>query len=150
MELDTVEKILDFAIEREEEAAVFYTDLAAKMDQQHMKDVFLGFAKEEKGHKAKLEAVKGGHELVLEKRKILDLKMADYLKDVKPTSGMTYQQALITAMKAEKAAFKLYSDLAEAAEKQSMKELFLALAQEEARHKLRFEIEYDQEILTEN
>ena len=76
--------------------------------------------------------------------------MAEYLKDVAPDSGMTYQQALITAMKAEKAAFKLYNDLAESADEPSVKELFLALAQEEARHKLRFEIEYDQEILTEN
>jgi len=150
MELDTVDKILDFAIEKEEEAVVFYTDLAAKMDHQHMKDVFLGFAKEEKGHKAKLMVVKRGQELVLEKKKILDLKMAEYLKDVAPDSGMTYQQALITAMKAEKAAFKLYNDLAESADKPSVKELFLVLAQEEARHKLRFEIEYDQEILTEN
>ena len=31
-----------------------------------------------------------------------------------------------------------------------MRELFLSLAQEEAKHKLRFEIEYDDMILTEN
>ena len=30
------------------------------------------------------------------------------------------------------------------------KAIFLALAQEEARHKLRFEIEYDEAVLTEN
>ena len=82
MELDTVEKILDFAIGKEEEAAAFYTDMAAKMDHKHMKDVFLSFAAEEKMHKRKLEAVKAGQQLVLEKKKIMDLKMAEFLKDV--------------------------------------------------------------------
>jgi len=31
-----------------------------------------------------------------------------------------------------------------------LSEFFSSLAQEEAKHKLRFEIEYDQHILTEN
>ena len=39
MKLDSIDKILDFAIEKEEEAAQFYTDLAAKMDKPHMKKV---------------------------------------------------------------------------------------------------------------
>jgi len=32
----------------------------------------------------------------------------------------------------------------------SMKALFLSLAQEESKHKLRFEVEYDEYILREN
>ena len=53
-------------------------------------------------------------------------------------------------MKQEKAAFKLYSDLAEAAEDEGVRNTFLALAQEEAKHKLRFETEYDEHILSGN
>jgi rubrerythrin len=150
MELHTADKILDFAIEKEEEAAVFYTELASKVDKQHMKDTFLAFAKEEKGHKAKLQAVKDGKELVLDSKSIMDLKIGDYLLDVEPSPNMTYQQALIIAMKAEKAAFKMYHDLAKSTNNPKLKSLFMVLAQEEARHKLRFEIEYDEEILTEN
>ncbi len=150
MELNTADKILDFAIVKEEEAAAFYTELAAKVDKQHMRDTFLAFAQEEKGHKAKLQAVKDGKEFALETKEIMNLKIGDYLIDVEPSPDMTYQQALIIAMKAEKAAFKMYHDLAEMTDNPKLKSLFMVLAQEEARHKLRFEIEYDEEILTEN
>ena len=56
---------------------------------------------------------------------------------------MNYQDALIVAMKSEKAAFKLYSDLAKAVDDAAVKDLFLGLAQEEAKHKIHFEIEYN-------
>ena len=50
MKLDSVDKILDFAIKNEEEAARFYTDLAKRVTHEHMKEAFRGFAEEEKGH----------------------------------------------------------------------------------------------------
>ena len=51
-------------------------------------------------------------------------------------------------MKKEKAAFRLYQDLAGLVQDEKIKALFLSLAQEEAKHKLRFEVEYD-DLLTE-
>jgi rubrerythrin len=72
------------------------------------------------------------------------------MAEVKPTPNMTYQEALIVAMANEKAAFKLYHDLAKQAENEEMKDVFVSLAQEESRHKLRFEIEYDEYILRDN
>jgi len=145
-----VDKILDFAIENEEKAAQFYTDLADRLGQQHMKDIFLGFAREERGHKAKLVEIKKGKLMLRSEQQIIDLKIGDHLKDVELSADLEYQQALILAMKAEKAAFKLYSDLASAADDPVLKEMLLGLAQEEAKHKLRFEVEYDDEILKEN
>jgi rubrerythrin len=53
-------------------------------------------------------------------------------------------------MKKEKAAFRLYSDLAGLADDAQLRNTFLFLAQEEAKHKLRFEIEYDENVLVEN
>jgi rubrerythrin len=53
-------------------------------------------------------------------------------------------------MKAEKAAYTLYNSLAEATDNGELKKLFLMLAQEEAKHKLRFEVEYDEVVLAEN
>jgi len=53
-------------------------------------------------------------------------------------------------MKKEKAAFRMYNDLASKAKKPELKALFLNLAQEEAKHKLRFEVEYDEHFLPEN
>jgi len=153
MEMDnfgSVDEALDFAIEREQEASDFYTHLAGKMERQGMSQVFRQFAREEMGHKAKLEAVKAGRTLAPADRRITDLKIGDYLVDVEPTEDMGYQQALTLAMKKEKAAFKLYSDMAAAAPSEDLETLFLGLAQEEAKHKLRFEIEYDDKVLQEN
>jgi len=151
VKLTTPDKILDFAIQKEEEAAQFYKDLAAKMARPAMKEVFIGFSQEEMGHKAKLMAVKDGHKLTISEKKITDLKIGDHLVEPEPIKGqLTYQDALIIAMKAEKAAYTLYTSLAEATDNAELKKFFQMLAQEEAKHKLRFEVEYDEVVLSEN
>ena len=150
MALDTVDKILDFAIRSEEHAARFYTNLANKLGHEHMKETLLAFAEEEKGHKARLLAIRQGKQMLPAEQRVLDLKVGDYLEEVDPFAELDYQKALILAMKAEKAAFKLYHDLATATDDPALKATLLGLAQEEAKHKLRFEIEYDEKILKEN
>ncbi len=150
MEFGSVDEILDFAIKQEEAAATFYTDLADKVSASNMKQIFLEFAKEEKGHKAKLLQVRSGKQMQASEAKILNLKIGDYMEDVEPSPNVDYQDALILAMKAEKAAFKLYTDLASATDDPGLKDTLLALAQEEAKHKLRFEVEYDDRVLKHN
>jgi len=137
MQFNSVDDILDFAIKNEEEAFDFYSGLASKMDQPVMSKVFEDFAKEEKGHKAKLLAIKDGKKLEPSKNKVLDLKLADYLVEEEPTGEMDYQAALILAMKKEKSAFKFYNDLATQTDDSDIQNALLALAQEEAKHKLR-------------
>ena len=149
-EWKSVDEVLDFAIGQEEEAAKFYTDLAGYAEREWMKSIFEQFAKEELGHKQKLLDVKSGKLLVSAQKKVLDLKMSDYLADVEPTPDMDYQQALVVAMQKEKKAFRMYSDLAESVDDENLKNTFLSLAQEEAKHKLRFEVEYDDHVMTEN
>jgi rubrerythrin len=146
----TVDEVLDYAIAREEEAAAFYSDLAGRMTQAAMKQAFLDFAKEEQGHRAKLVAVKTQRRLLPAQGRVLDLKLADYLVAGEVSVDMDYGDALVAAMKREKAAFRLYSDLAATTDDAGLRETFLALAQEEAKHKLRFELEYDEHILREN
>ncbi|MGQ9572264.1 MAG: ferritin family protein [Dehalococcoidia bacterium] len=146
----SVDEILDFAIGKEEEAAQLYTSLARQTRKPWMRQVFEEFASEEAGHKQKLLAIKEGKLLLPAAEKVMDLKIGDYLKDVEPSLDLDYQEALIFAMKEEKAAFKLYSDLAAATDDEALRATLLALAQEEAKHKLRFEIEYDEQILTED
>ena len=146
----SVDEALDFAITNEEEAAAFYMDLAAKMDRPWMSDIFKQFAREEEGHKAKLLQVKAGKKLMSSEKKVLDLKIGDYLVDVVPEAKMDYQQSLVLAMKKEKKAFLMYTNLADSTDDEGLKDTFLALAQEEAKHKLRFEVEYDQYVMQEN
>ena len=149
-DFSTVDEILDYAIGMEQAAVDLYTKIAEKAANPTAKKVFQGFAAEERGHKAKLEAVKAGKKFVGSAKAVQDLKIADYLVEVDPEKVKDYQEALILGMKREKAAFKLYSDLAKVAQDDKVKQLFLALAQEEAKHKLQFEVEYDENILTEN
>ncbi len=146
----SVDEILDFAIGQEEQAYDFYTKMAAGMDKAWMKTIFENFAKEEQGHKKKLMDIKSGKLLAPATKKVLDLKLSDYLVEAQPSAQMDYQEALLLAMKKEKKAFKMYSDLADATDDENVRNLFLGLAQEEAKHKLRFEVEYDDVIMSEN
>jgi rubrerythrin len=168
---DSIETILDFVIENEIESFKFYTDLAAKMDNRTMnpvrdtpkrdgrqrrpvsngmKQVFLDFAAEELAHRKLLEEARKGKTVNIGGDKIADLKIAEYAVDIVPTPDMDYQAVLILAMKKEKASFALYTDLAAAATEPAAKKLFLSLAQQEAKHKLRFELEYDEVVLKED
>lgn len=146
---NSIDEVLDFAISAEEEACKFYADLAAKAKGDRMRRVFEEFAREESGHKVRLEGVKQGASLH-PPVKVTDLKIADYTVTVEAGPDMNYQDAIVLAMQREKAAFKLYSDLAWLAEDPELKDIFLMLAQEEARHKLRFEIEFDEIVFKEN
>ena len=145
--LNTVDEILDFAIGNEEEAAQFYTDMAERVEKPWMRKIFEEFSREEQGHKAKLLAIKKGKTFAPASGEVPDLKITDYLIDVEPKPDMKYQDALIVAMKAEKAAFRLYTDLAASTDDKTLQQTFQALSQEEAKHKLRFEVEYDDAIL---
>jgi rubrerythrin len=148
-DMNSVEEILDYAIAREQEAVDFYTDLA-KRSKEWMRDYLMEFAREEARHKAKLMAVKDGERLLSSKCKINDLKIADYLVEVEASDDIGVQDAMILAMQREKAAYRLYTDLAERVEDAELRELFLGLAQEEAKHKLYFETKYDDEMLSNN
>lgn len=149
-EFKNVEDILDFAMNSEQEAVDFYNELAANAKTEDMRKVFNDFAKEEINHKARIRQIKEEGSYELPKQKIQDMKVSNYMVNVDPTPDMSYQDALVLAMNKEKAAFRLYMDLSNKAEDERMKELFLALAQEESKHKLRFELEYDEHVLREN
>ncbi|MFO7915193.1 MAG: ferritin family protein [Candidatus Krumholzibacteriales bacterium] len=150
MKFSSVDEILDFAIKSEERSHSFYTSLAERVERENMKKVFLDFAAEELGHKEKLLKIKRGEKLLPDQEKVMDLKIAEYVTDVEPGEDMDYQKALILAMKAEKEAYRMYSDLASAAQDPEIKDILNGLAREEAKHKLRFETEYDDNILAED
>ncbi len=148
-QFDSVEEIIDFAIAREVESRDFYMQLAERMENPAMRKVFENFAIEEFGHRLKLEAIQRG-EILLVEEQVKSLDIADYVVDVEPRPDMDYTDALVLAMKKEKAAYRLYLDLAAMAEDEELTDMFLSLAQEEAKHKLRFEIEYDDTVLKES
>ncbi len=148
---ETIDDILDFAINEEENAVEFYNSLSAKANNDDMRKMFIEFAHEEMSHKARLIKIKQEKQFTLSNEKVLDLHIADYIVNIPATSGtLTYQEALVVAMKKEKAAYKLYVNLADKTDNPGLKQVFLSLALEESKHKLRFELEYDEYILREN
>ena len=149
-EFKNITEILDFAIGEEQAAVDFYLLLAAQSKSNEAKGVFHEFAEEEMRHKANLTKIKENGTLRLSDEKVRDLKISEYLVDVKPSPDMDYREALILAMKKEKAAFRIYTALAGQAEDPAVKQLLHSLALEESRHKLRFEIEYDDVVFKEN
>jgi rubrerythrin len=142
-------ELIDFAIEQEQEAVDFYTELAGKVRETHIRAVLDEFAQQERGHKAKLVAVRqrGSAEPAL--TAVVDLKISDYLTEVRPDSNLDYRTALVIAMQKEKAAYRLYQDLGRQCDDPELKAVFRYLAQEEAAHKLMFETEYD-DLLSES
>ncbi len=145
-----VDEILDFAMESEQKAVDFYTELAEKIKNEEMKVIFREFAQEEVGHKAKLKKIKEDRMFNIPAEKISDLKISDYVDSVVIRPDMSYQEALIVAMNREKAAFNLYTRLSKKTDVPELQQLFRGLAQEESKHKLRFEMEYDEFVLREN
>ena len=145
-----IDEILDFAIQNEQQAADFYEKLSSEAKEKAMKETFAHFAKEEKGHKARLLKIKEEGSYEAPQEAVMDMKMSDYLVASGSSSNMTYQDALILAMKREKAAFKLYMKLSVIAPTKELTTIFKNLANEEAKHKLSFEMEYDDVIYREN
>ena len=148
-EFETVKDILDFAIDLEQNAVDFYTKLAKNSENEAMAEVFEQFAKEEKGHKLRLQRIKANEAYKFKEEKVTDLHIADYMIKIDISPKMSYKDALILAMKREKSAYKLYSDMVAIAPP-NLQKVFQTLAQEEAKHKLRFEVEYDEWVLREN
>lgn len=149
-DFNSINEILDFAIDNEQKAVDFYVNLADRFKDKTMKAAFVDFAKEEMGHKARLTRIKEKGLFEMKKEEVMDLKIADYVIRTEPTADMSYEDALKLAMKREKAAYRLYLKLSEKAPNEDMKKLFQGLAQEEAKHKLRFEVEYDEFVYREN
>ncbi len=142
--------LINFAVAREEESFIFYAGMAEMVKNDRIRDMFGDFAHEELGHKAKLLTMKRDGRLARSERRIADLKIADALTPVRPTPDIGYVDALRLAMQREKEAFRLYSGLADVVDDDTAREVFLIVAQEEAKHKLRFEIEYDDAVMTDN
>jgi len=148
--MNTVDEILDYAIDQEQQAADFYEDVASRAESTEMQKMLMDFHAEEKRHKKILQDVKSGEHELTPEQEILDLKISDYLVEVEFSENISYQDALIIAMKKERAAYQLYTDMAAKVPESHLQTVLIGLAKEEEKHKLFFETEYDERVLTEN
>jgi rubrerythrin len=139
---NSINEVLDFAIKQEIESNIFYLELADFVEQPEMAKVLTDLAAQELRHKAYLESVKAS-KTGLDEQEVGNLNITEKVKDIEIDAKMDYVDMLIVGMKKEEASRKLYTDLASIAQNQQVRDIFLKLAQQEAGHKLRFELEYD-------
>jgi rubrerythrin len=142
------DEILELAISREVEAHKFFLIIAARAATPEMRKVFEELARVELEHKAKLELelMKAGH--VVKEDETFELESEDYDQKEIPKLDMDYKDMLLMGIQKEDTSFKLYVTLAGKARDEGSFETLLALAEEELRHKLLFEREYENLLKT--
>jgi rubrerythrin len=147
MEFENLTAILEFAIEKEIEAAEFYAGISRQEAFSGTAKMFEEFSQEERKHQTMLEEFKAqGLAAGLQGYRfkwVADIKRSNYVVDLEYSPGMGYHEILMLAMKREEKALKLYNDFLQRAESEDSRTLFKVLCQEEAKHKLALETLYD-------
>ena len=144
VEPDDYYEVLELAIAKEIEAYNFYLALADRVEDRQMRKAFKDLAKEELEHKAKLEleVMKTGRTVAVERKPLRPER--DYiLSDDESPLDMDYKDMLLLGIEKEEAAFRTYVNLVASVLDEESREVLLAIAEEEVKHKLRFETEYD-------
>ena len=146
----TFENVIAFAAENEKDAFELYEMMRDAAKEQSAKVMFGELAAEELKHRRFFEGVTEKNVPDVQLKEVANLKISDYLVDVEFKPDMEYQDILIMAMKREESAVRLYNDMAAQIENPKLGKLLRFMAQEEAKHKLRLETEYDEKVLAED
>ena len=147
MEINTFEETISFAKEKEDGAIHFYESAKQMAKRASSKVMFQEMADQERKHLQMLDHLREQDIDTFAVEKVPDLKISQYTADVPFSPDLDYQQILIVAMKKEEEAHRLYTDLANMTGDPKLAKLFQILAQEEAKHKLRLESEYEDHVL---
>ncbi|HPI25255.1 MAG TPA: ferritin family protein [Candidatus Cloacimonadota bacterium] len=143
-------EILDFAIQREQEAVAFYKELQQEARFTAHKEMLAELEAMEMGHIVVIESIRQKGVKPEDITKSPNLKISEYLTKELDEQELSYQSILIKAMKREENSQKLYSDMASKFSDAEIAMLFRRLAADEAKHKLHFENLYDDFIRSGN
>jgi rubrerythrin len=124
------DEILEMAVAREMDAINFYTILADRAKNSVIRHMFEELAAEEVEHKEKLELE------IMKTGRVVDTQRSPI-----GLNGDGPQDVLNMGIQKEDASFRLYMDMAGMVNDNDSRDMLIALAQEEAQHKLRFENE---------
>jgi len=146
MTIQEFNEILDFAVQREQEAVSFYRDLQNQVKFQDQIQMLKELEAMEMGHIVVIESIRKKGVVETDIRNVPNMKISEYLTVDVDTLDLSYQNVLIKAMKREEAATKLYTEMSIKFGDNELSLLFRKLASEEAQHKLHFEKIYDEWI----
>jgi rubrerythrin len=147
MESMDLSAVLDLAIHKEEEARAFYIDLAGMVEAKDARETLQFLAKEEEKHKEFLtryresgEGTEGAGALAA--GSVVDYKVAQHLSAPDPSEKMESKDIFLLAAHREMHAYEFYRALSEIHPNGKTKEILLAMANEEMKHKEKVEYLY--------
>ena len=146
----SIEAVIQRAIQLEIEAETLYTNAAAAIKDDAVRQRLQEMAAQERGHKSKLEDVLTGNVRWAIRRSkaepVTDLRLSDHLTGGSLDPNADYQDVLLFAARREKTAYEFYKTMAEMVEDKLTQNLFELLATEEMRHKYILEKTYEEVV----
>lgn len=141
-EVNSDEEILQFAVAREIEAHNFYLSLAENVENPQIEKLLNDLAREELEHKAKLELemMKSGKTVSEQSKRLIPEH--EYIISEDLPLDLDYRDLLMLGIEKEEASFRTYIELLSSVRDEQSREVLLGIAEEEVKHKLRFEQEY--------
>ena len=143
----SMQDVVAFAIDREEKARDFYRQCAEKAQKKGIREFFQEMADEEERHRSLLVEQDLSGEGEFSSPAVEDLRLSDFMVDVKFTPDINYQEALAMAMKKEEKAHAFYVAWQDRCSNEKTARVFEFLAGEELQHKRKIEEIYDTDIL---
>ncbi len=148
MDFDSIADLLHFAISREQASKRFYLDMALRMKDTNTRNILEVIAAQEEKHEEalKLEVLKQGLTLSPDFDASVPAAVYDWHKTLMKdpdTANMSYIDALAMAIDKERASFQLYTQMIGMTQDMELRRMLLELAEEEMRHVIQFEREYD-------
>jgi hypothetical protein len=150
-EFTAFDEVLGFAMEQNTRSYDLYCLLSEKAKRPSTRRAFADLAGGKYAQRAKLETAQREGALRLAPENVPSLKVTDYVTaDVVARDDMDAREALIYAIRLERDVLRLYTDLADNPGDHELQDLFLALAQDQARYLLDLEMEYEDHIFAQN
>ena len=145
MEFLSMKDVLDFALSKEMASVQFYRDISSRIQQSSTRALFDVLLKNESEHveTIRLEIEKLGYTVdsnVAEEPSGYQWK--EQLETEDSVGEMSFAEALMLAIQKERAAFRLYTQLLGQNQSPEYEQILLELAEEEMRHVLQLEREY--------
>ena len=144
MVVETDIEILELAVSREIEAYHFFMAMAERLARDSVRKIFEELAQEELEHKSTIEfeMMKLGHTVPVE-QELPGPKTHYVMSNIESKLDVDYKDILLLGIEKENASFRTYVDLIGQVSNQESREMLLNLAEQEVRHKLRFQIELE-------
>ena len=145
MEFTSIPEILKFSISKEQASVRFFQDLASKTTHPATKSLFEVLAEREKQHitELELEMEKLGYTVNTDKEQNAMFRWEESLDSDEGIGDMDFIEGLLLAIQKERAAFRLYIQIMATVKDEQLKAVLMDLAEEEMRHVLQLEQEYN-------